>query len=344
MPCGGHEPSMKSQPCILLPIALLLIGVGLFCLLFFGLGNIEPYSVTRDFRSAHCLVLSANVSGFRACPPSSNDSELAPPAEPNVTEPALPIFPCLMLYVNYTEKPHEEVIKEQEEGRLQFLQGPGMLHDTHDTWLQQRSQVAAGTYNDTVTLQLNLVAPNSSVRMTPGYWHNFKTPIIAHEMLFIQLSNAIIKILHVLIKGHTKCTLQICSSSDEHNAREVSRFQAAYGQTDQTFRCYFDPKDRSNFFLYIVTGNQVIHMILWPGLAMGFGIFILVVVIFQSCEIWVCHKVLTRPSKANYDSQGRSYRLASRTDSDRSATSTASFLRDRYSDTTASSGRSTALL
>lgn len=284
MPCAAL--SMKSQPCILLPIALLLIGVGLFCLLFFGLGNIEPYSVTRDFKSAHCLVLSANISGPRSCPPGSNASLLL--TEPNATEPELPTFPCLVVKVNYTEKSHEEVLKDEEEGRLLFPRGPGMLYDTHDTWLQQKKQVATGLYNDT-------------------------------------------------------CTLQICSSNDAHNAREVTRFQAAYGQLDQTFRCYYDPGDRSHFFLYIVTGNQVIHMILWPGLAMGFGIFILVVVIFQSCEIWVCHKVLTRSSKASYDDQGRSYRLASRTDSDRSAASTASFLRDRYSDTTGSS-RSTALL
>jgi hypothetical protein len=124
----------------------------------------------------------------------------------------------------------------------------------------------------------------------------------------------------------------------------VTKFQSSYGQPEQTFRCYFDPKDRSHFFLYIMTSNQVIHMILWPGLAVGFGIFILVVVIFQSCEFWVCHKVLTRPSKASFDAQGQSYRLASRTDSDRSAASTASFLRDRYSDTTGSSSRSTAVL
>ena len=41
-------------------------------------------------------------------------------------------------------------------------------------------------------------------------------------------------------------------------------------------------------FVYIPTSSRVLHAILWPSIALGFGLFSLVVVVFSSCEVWVC--------------------------------------------------------
>lgn len=284
---------MKYQPCIMLPIALILLGAGVICLLFFGLSNIEPYTVTKDFKTAHCIVVRSNITDQRNCRVSTVDkaetsgkasnntsiSEQEVEEMNNKTMPRSlpPTYPCLKVLVNYTEKYFEAVDESMVDKRPEYDKGPIILHDTHATWLKLQEEVALGLHNST-------------------------------------------------------CTLQICSSDSDRNSREVAKFQASYGDPGTTFKCYYDPKDRSHLFLYIVTGSKVIHMILWPSLALSFGIFILVVVIFQWCEIWICRKVLTNSGKTSIDSQGKGYKLASRTDSDRSAASTASMLRDRYSD------------
>ncbi len=89
---------MKYQHCILLPFALALIVAGVVTLLIWGVGNLEPYNHTRDFTPATCTVIFSNVSGTAKCGKldPSNDTE----APPNV-------YPCLVIYVNYTEESDE---------------------------------------------------------------------------------------------------------------------------------------------------------------------------------------------------------------------------------------------
>lgn len=125
------------------------------------------------------MVISANITGTRTCQPDestsiTNSSTLSKASSVrdleggNDTVPDLPVYPCLMVFVNYTEKSHEEVLKDEKEGRLEFTKGPGMLHDTHDTWITQKKEVAKGAYNDTVSLRVELPFVCTSWDITPA--------------------------------------------------------------------------------------------------------------------------------------------------------------------------------
>lgn len=143
----------------------------MICLLFFGLSNIEPYTVTKDFKTAHCIVIRSNITGDRKCieqatnkgdmKPGLSDNtsvsaqEVVQEMQSNATEAvsrSLPAtYPCLKVMVNYTEKYLEAVDDSMEDQRPEYDRGPALLHDTHATWLKQQEEVAMGLHNNTVS-------------------------------------------------------------------------------------------------------------------------------------------------------------------------------------------------
>jgi len=104
-----------------------------------------------------------------------------------------------------------------------------------------------------------------------------------------------------------QCSIHVCHKNTKDNEYDVTDFSDDYGTVGDNFRCYFNPTNTAEVFANVVTGNNVMHAFVWPGLAMGFGVFLLVVVAFLSCEVWICRN----PKRAQRRMQGQIYQLAS---------------------------------
>ena len=102
----------------------------------------------------------------------------------------------------------------------------------------------------------------------------------------------------------------------EENEEVVRDFMLDYQQIETSFLCYVNPSDRAEVFVSIVNSDKVLHAFLWPSLALGFGFFIMVIVVFLACENLVCHDLLSGAKKARSD--GKIYRLASARNEDNS--------------------------
>ena len=86
---------MRYQHCVLLPISLILLVSGIVTLLLFGIGNLEPYTHTKNFKTATCIVVQSNVSGSVPCRHQDTDDPHKIIHQST--------YPCLTIIVNYTE-------------------------------------------------------------------------------------------------------------------------------------------------------------------------------------------------------------------------------------------------
>jgi hypothetical protein len=101
--------------------------------------------------------------------------------------------------------------------------------------------------------------------------------------------------------------VHVCQEDATHNQDDVHDFMEDYGVVGIRFWCYFNPRNTNEVFADVVSGNSVMHALVWPALAIGFGVFLLVVVAFLSCEVWICRN----PKRAQRRMQGQTYQLAS---------------------------------
>ena len=132
-----------------------------------------------------------------------------------------------------------------------------------------------------------------------GMWSNWS--------IVTSIENCIIHVLNILWSSPFQCTVHKCQADAVDNQDDVHDFMEDYGTVGYIFRCYFNPRNKNEVFADVVSGNSVMHALVWPALAIGFGVFLLVVVAFLSCEVWICRN----PKREQRRMQGQTYELAS---------------------------------
>ena len=147
---------MKYQHCVLLPIALFLIVAGIVSLLLLGVGNLEPYAHTKDFRLATCTVVYTNLSGEVPCTRFDEEERT------KIVHHSW--YPCVAVLVNYTELVTDYNVRLEDDNKNADLLDINvtkssiyknqdelvaavnvMLYDTYQSWSMRHTGQANST-------------------------------------------------------------------------------------------------------------------------------------------------------------------------------------------------------
>ena len=94
-----------------------------------------------------------------------------------------------------------------------------------------------------------------------------------------------------------QCSAQPCDSGKLSNKDVVDRFQREYGQVDDEYKCYYDPKTPGEAFANRLGEKSnkimIVNCILWPMLVISIGIGLLGTLFLRSKGL--CCKTLPRP-------------------------------------------------
>lgn len=103
-----------------------------------------------------------------------------------------------------------------------------------------------------------------------------------------------------------QCSTQPCDSVEWANKDDVTSFQNAYGQVDDEYRCYYNPKTPDEAFKNrssVKSDNvKIVNCILWPMLLIGISIGLLGTLFLRSKGL-CCVKNRSRSSVPYQDLQ-----------------------------------------